>query len=344
MAVSYKCPNCAANLVFDADAQQMTCEYCGTKLSPADVVSEENPEWKQEKAENWGADAVQYICNSCGAAVITDQNTTATFCAFCGSPTILPERLVEGYKPSEVIPFAYGKEAALDKFFKWCKKGRMTPNDFVSSKNVEKMTGIYVPFWLFDLDMDMNISAQGTKVHSVSTSNTTTTTTSHYDIARVRKVAWDRIPMDGATHIDDRLMEIIEPYKYDNLADFDMKYLAGFYAEKYDLPEEKLHGRLKARASGYAKDIFKESVKGYSTVTQVVDRSTYYRPKFAYALLPVWMLNYKYHGKLYTFAMNGQTGKIAGEPPVSRMKVALVSAVTLLVSGLIFYFVGGLAL
>ena len=344
MSVSYKCPNCAASLVFDADAQQMVCEYCGTKLSPADVVAEAKPEWKQENQENWGEGAVQYICDSCGAAVITDQNTSATFCAFCGSPTIIPERLVEGYKPSELIPFAYGKDAAVEKFFKWCRNGRMTPRDFVSKKNIEKLTGLYIPFWLFDQDMDMNFTAEGTTVHALSAGNTTTTTTSHYNVVRSRKVAWDRIPMDGATHVDDNLMEIIEPYDYKGLVNFDMKYLAGFYAEKYDLPEDKLHGRLRERVAGYARTMFGDSVKQYRTVTNIVDRSTYDRPRFAYALLPVWMLNYKYHGKTYTFAMNGQSGKIAGEPPVSRMKVFLISAGVLAASAVLFYFLGGLAL
>ena len=341
MSVSYKCPNCAANLEFDADTQQMSCKFCGSLIRPEDVITVQNPEWKQETAEKWQSDVVTYTCGNCGAAVITDQNTSATFCAFCGSPAIVPERLVEGYAPSEVIPFAYGRDAAVNKFFEWCRKGLMTPNDFASDKNIEKLTGIYVPFWLFDNEVDMLYTAKGTKVHSVTSGNTTTTTTEHYYIQRNRKEAWDRIPLDGATHMDDKLMEIIEPYDYRDLTKFDMKYLAGFYAEKYDLPEDKLHMRLKERLVKYVKCIFDTSVKGYTSVSDVADKSTYYRPRYAYALLPVWMLNYQYRGKKYTFAMNGQTGKVAGEPPVSRMKLLVVAAASLLVTGIIFYFVGG---
>ncbi|MCI6866591.1 MAG: hypothetical protein MR871_01330, partial [Lachnospiraceae bacterium] len=42
--------------------------------------------------------------------------------------------------------------------------------------------------------------------------------------------------------------------------------------------------------------------------------------KITYALLPVWVLNTMYKGKLYTFAMNGQTGKFVGNLPSDKGK------------------------
>ena len=345
MSVSVKCSNCGADVVFDADKQQMYCEHCGTLVKPEelkqDLTPEDNPQWHAEK-KDWEDGASQYTCGNCGAAVVTDRDTSATFCAFCGSPTIIPERLVDAYRPSVLIPFQYGREEALKSFFAWCRKGRLTPRDFVSEKNVEKLTGLYLPFWLFDIDVDMRFAATGVKVDRVTIGNTITTTTSYFDIVRNRKMAWDRIPLDGATRVDDALMEILEPFSYERLVDFDMKYLSGFYAEKYDLKEEDLYQRLKDRVAQYAREEFDGSVTEYSRVTDVVDKSVYYTPKNAYALLPVWMMNYTYRGKLYTFAMNGQTGKVAGEPPVSPIKVALICAATLLLSSGLFYLVGGL--
>ena len=41
-----------------------------------------------------------------------------------------------------------------------------------------------------------------------------------------------------------------------------------------------------------------------------------------YALLPVWILNTKYRGKIYTFAMNGQTGKMTGSFPICPKRTA----------------------
>lgn len=376
MAVSFKCPGCAANLVFDADKQKMTCEYCGTEISLDDVADLEpilsNEAMQKEKEQDaklrepaqavtqktseealapaaanalqWDNESVQYICNSCGAAVITDQNTAATFCAFCGSPTIIAERLVQERTPDFVLPFQYGRETAISCFFEWCKAGRFTPVQFVKKENVEKMTGLYVPFWLFDSAAEMNITAEGKKVSSSTTGRSTYTTTSYYKVVRSRHLDWDNIPLDGATHIDDKLMEIIEPYDYVDLEPFDMKYLAGFFADKYDLSADKLTGRLQKKLKEYVGRFFKDSVKSYNSVSKVVDATRYADPAFHYALMPVWILNYKYLGKTYTFAMNGQTGKVAGEPPVSRVKLLILGMAVLPAAACICRLIGMLIL
>ncbi len=383
MATSYECPNCSASLVFDADQQKMSCEYCGAKISPEDIVATEvylNSEaMKQEAAQDEkislkpevtaaapasgeeaagessevqgeGAaepeffseeETVQFVCNSCGAAVITDTNTSATFCAFCGSPAIIPERLVDARKPDYVLPFKYGRNKAIDSFFNWCKAGRFTPIDFVKNENVEKMTGLYVPFWLYNSVVDMDYQATGTKVSSSTSGSKTTTTTKYFAIKRKRKVCWKMVPFDGATHIDDKQMELIAPYDYAAIQKFDMMYLSGFFADRYDLPADRLEENLKKKISAYVEKIFKDSVKGYNSVTGTKNDSAFFKPDVSYALLPVWILNYKYMGKTYTFAMNGQTGKIAGEYPISRVKLLLLALAILPAAAILFKLVVG---
>lgn len=392
MSVSYKCPQCAANLIFDADQQMMTCEYCGAKISPDDIAGSEaivsaeamEAEAKEderirregepavavpadgepgateplESAGPVGAEApadealeqfseedtLQYVCNSCGAAVITDKNTAATFCAFCGSPTIIAERLIDARKPKYVIPFKYGRGKAVEAFFKWCKAGRFTPIEFVKDSNVEKLTGLYVPFWLFDCDSDMDITADARTVSSSTSGSKTTTTTSYYQLIRKRKLHWEDIPLDGATRIDDKLMEVVEPYDYKAMVGFDMKYLAGFFADKYDQSPEALEGKLEARRKKYFDAMYKSSVKHFSSVSNVVDKSIHHKPETQYALLPVWMLNYKYLGKTYTFAMNGQTGKIAGEMPISIVKLIILGLMVLPAAAVVCKFIGSVIL
>ena len=383
MAVSFKFPGCAASLVFDADNQMMTCEYCGKVISPADVEAQmsilSGEAMKEEDKRDaelrepdasvsatdtgagspaaatsthapaaeqplWSSEYMQYVCNSCGATVITDQNTAATFCAFCGSPTIIAERLAEERAPDFVLPFQYGRDTAIDCFFEWCNAGRFTPVQFIRKENIEKMTGLYVPFWLFDSAAEMRIEASGKKVATSTTGRKTITTTSYFRIIRNRHLDWNKIPLDGATRIDDKLMEVIEPYDYVDLEPFSMKYLAGFFADKYDLTADKLSGRLNDRLSVYADKIFKESVSAYSTVSIENNETVYRAPTFHYALMPVWILNYKYLGKTYTFAMNGQTGKIAGEPPVSLVKLVVLALAVLPLAAFICRFIGWLIL
>ena len=46
-----------------------------------------------------------------------------------------------------------------------------------------------------------------------------------------------------------------------------------------------------------------------------------------YVMLPVWLLYTKYHGKDYLFGMNGQTGKMVGNLPLSVGKAAALAGI-----------------
>jgi hypothetical protein len=308
MSASYKCPQCAVNLIFDADQQMMSCEHCG-------------------------------------ATVISDKNTSATFCAFCGSPEIITERLIDTRKPDYIIPFKYGRDKAIEAFFKWCKAGRYTPFSFLKDSNIEKLTGIYVPVWLFDCDTEMDITADASTVSYITTggrkNNQTTKTETFYMLVRKRKLRFEKIQLDGVTRIDHQLMEDIGAYDLSATEGFDKKYLAGVFAEKSDQSPEDLENKLNMKLKKFHECIFNSSAEKYALVTDVVDKSVLLNPEAHYTFLPVWMLNYKYLGKTYTFSMNGQTGKIAGKPPVSIGKMILFGLVLLSAVGLVGGFIGG---
>ena len=62
-----------------------------------------------------------------------------------------------------------------------------------------------------------------------------------------------------------------------------------------------------------------------------------------YSLLPIWMLNYRdRRGKVYTYAMNGYTGKVYGELPVSLPKLGLLLAAVAAPLTALFTWIGGM--
>lgn len=359
MADSIKCPNCSGNLVFDADRQLMVCDYCMSAFTAEQLQNTIVPEapantdageriHTEQAAENirksLSDDGVQFICNACGAQVVTDKNTSATFCAFCGSPAIISQRMTDEFSPDYIIPFKYGKDEAVKKFFKWCKGGRWTPFDFVSDKNIEKLTGLYVPFWLYDVDTKVQFLGEGVEEHSVTHGSTTTVTTSYYHTVRKMHLSWKKIPLDGAKRIDDKLMEAIEPFNFKEMVPFDPAYMQGFFAERYDLTGDDLKPRLVDRVKNYITDELAPTFKRYNRGVSVKDdNSIFYEPDMHYAMLPVWFLCYKYNDKDYYFCMNGQTGEVTGVPPVSRLKrfvlffalLAILAPIVRLIIGLI---------
>ncbi|MGN0674711.1 MAG: hypothetical protein ACI4KG_03100, partial [Oscillospiraceae bacterium] len=60
-----------------------------------------------------------------------------------------------------------------------------------------------------------------------------------------------------------------------------------------------------------------------------------------YAMLPVWFMTYIYSGKKYFFAINGQTGKVAGIPPISIKKLIIMAACIIAGVGAVGAFVAG---
>ena len=157
--VSIKCPNCGGGLQFDPAAQNYECEYCLSRFTQEELEkiapgesAEQGPEKNgdQDSREN----AVVYTCPSCGAEIVTDETTAASFCFYCHNPVILQGRLQGEYHPDYVLPFAIDREKATEIFLGWLKKKRFVPADFYAPEQIEKMTGVYFPYWLYSCRVD----------------------------------------------------------------------------------------------------------------------------------------------------------------------------------------------
>lgn len=330
-----KCPCCDATLVFGGQNQRMTCEYCGNEFDLetlkacaecAAVPQETNLQWDETEKAEW-SDASQsgiraFLCEACGGELLTDDHTAATFCPYCGNAAILPGRLSGGLRPEGVIPFQTTKEDAKAAFQSLCRGKPLLPKFFREEQQLENITGIYVPFWLYDCGADLNGSYKATRIHTWSDANYTYTKTDHYLLRRQADAVFSGIPMDASTKMDDRFMESIEPYDYSGLKDFDTLYLSGYLADKYDVEAKSGEERIRQRVENAMEDALQQSFLGYATVLPTTRQIQIAHSQAKYVLLPVWMLNTKYRGKTYTFAMNGQTGKMTGTLPVCRKRAA----------------------
>lgn len=333
--LEYKCPCCNAGLIFGNETQQLKCEYCDNTFDIETVraynesaanAESEKINWEETQKQEWSDTEQETIrafqCPSCGGEIISDENTAATFCPFCDNPTIMPSRLSGGLKPDAVIPFKNSKEDAKAAFLNLCKGKPLLPKGFTSEQRVEKITGVYVPFWLYDCDAEYDGSYKATRIHRWSDSRYHYTKTDHFLLRREAEARFVGIPMDGSSKMEDSFMESIEPFDYAQLEDFDMAYLSGYFADKYDVPSEAGEERIRQRVDQSIRDELQSTMLGYATVVPTSRQLNIDHGKARYVLLPVWMLNTKYKDKIYTFAMNGQTGKITGSFPVCAKRTA----------------------
>lgn len=350
MVKQYKCSNCGSDMVFSPKSGQLTCNSCGNiedissfayKGKPSDKNIKQNSStdnidkeafdneyYHSNDSDNQSAynffnnsETVQYECHNCGAKLIVDSQTTSTSCSFCSSAMVLSDRFEKNIAPSLIIPFKIGKSEAQEAFRKWCKNGRLTPNDFMTADRIANISGIYVPFWLFDLNARGEIQATCTKVRSYTQGNYMITETKYYNVYRKIDLDYLKLPCDASQKMDDKLMDKLEPFHYNDLKPFNLPYLAGYVSEKYDYTDKELLPRVKSRAKNFADDFARSTISGYSSVRLNYNNIHINQIGSHYTLCPVWLVYYNYANRDYIFSMNGQTGKVVGKPPISKAKV-----------------------
>ena len=326
----FKCPCCGGAITFDSSLQKMKCPYCDTEFdlealasfdetlqnTPADELqwNSETGQWEETEA----AELRSYVCNSCGGEIVTDLTTAATACPFCGNPVVMTGKLSGALKPDLVVPFKLDKKAAKEALLAHYKGKKLLPKIFKDENHIDEVKGVYVPFWLFDAKANARIHYKATRIRKWSDSRFYYTETSHFAVTRGGSLAFQHIPVDGSTKMADDLMESIEPFDMSEAVDFQTAYLAGYLADKYDVDSEKSVTRANERVKVSTESTFASTVQGYATVIPQSSSVQLEEGDVKYALLPVWLLNTTWNGEKYTFAMNGQTGKMVGNLPVDK--------------------------
>lgn len=318
--IDIQCPSCNAPLHFNSKVGKMKCEYCENEFTVEDLKHVEEVDYT-EQADDGKVKYVNYLCSDCGAEIIADEQTSATFCLYCGNTAILKNKLSGKFAPNSIIPFKVDKNDAIEAF-KGLKKGRpFIPSDFISEKNIEKITGLYVPFWLYEINVDGTLQIEGINVTHWTSGDRYYTKKDYYDAVRAGSMKFHKVPVDGSTRFDNDMMNSIEPFNYEELKKYNHAYLSGYLAEKYDVSLEECEEEALSRSVNSARDEMLHDMGPYSTTVTKTDTLTGVKTDSSYVLLPVWMVNVKYKDKYYLFAMNGQTGKFIGDIPIDKKKV-----------------------
>ena len=324
--VSFKCPSCGAPLKYSAELGCFSCEYCDSRFSLEEV---KNASVNADKPFDWGDYAanvsgeeldglVSYVCRSCGAEVVTDAVTAATHCPYCGNVMVIEENLSGLVKPNGVIPFRVDKKKLKEIVREYCRNKRLLPKDFLDAHKVEEVKGIYVPFWLYDCRADGSMTFDATRVRSWADSQYYYTETSRYLVTCEGGMAFSRIPADGSRRMDDALMDSIEPYNMADLREYAPGYLSGFLADRFDDDAESCLPRADTRVKNSLADAFSSSLRGFTTAVPAANSIRLTNASVQYVLLPVYLITASYKGEKYSFAVNGQTGKMTGNLPISK--------------------------
>lgn len=326
--IQYKCPNCGGAIAFDPTAQNMKCPYCDTEFDIETLKALDEQEHKTGADDDmqWeGNDNVWedgedegmslYVCQSCGGEIMADKTLAATSCPYCGNPVVMKGRILGDLKPDIIIPFKKTKEQAKEAYLAHLQGKLLLPKVFKEQNHIDEIKGLYVPVWLFDSDVEADFSFNAIRQRSWADANFTYLETSHFKLIRSGDLAFEQIPVDGSEKMPDELMESVEPFNADGAEEFQTAYLAGYLADRYGIDAKQSEARANQRIRNSTIQEFTATTGGYSAVSVSDSSIRLKNGSYKYALYPVWILNTTWQDNKYTFIMNAQTGKMAGDLP-----------------------------
>ncbi|MCM1178770.1 MAG: TFIIB-type zinc ribbon-containing protein [Clostridium sp.] len=311
-----KCPNCNGAITYDPALADMMCQFCGSIFLTKDFTVPGKADAKED-SDGMPEDAAEmmecevYYCTSCAAQLIMNDVESATFCAYCGQPTIVFDRVAKQRKPDFILPFSVSKTQALAIIRRQLGKGAYIPQE-IKDFRVDMLRGIYVPHWLFDIYCHDSQYLTG-EVGSGDRART-------YQYFREAEHDFKKITVDASRTLNDESSIRLEPYDMKDLKPFSPGYLSGFYADCSD----EFMDVMEFTAAERAKKLFWQEIKDSIPAHSIKIKSSAFRHEMAgkyYALLPAWFLVFRYQGRSYTIMVNGQTGKMVGAVPVEKKKV-----------------------
>jgi DNA-directed RNA polymerase subunit RPC12/RpoP len=327
----YECPACGGAMEFNPGTQKLKCPFCDSEFDVKDYVANHNSDSAGQSAQDFvtgdsssegSTDMYIYSCGSCGGEILATESLGSMKCPFCSNNVVVHEKFNGAFKPDYIIPFTKTKEDAMQAYSGYVKSKRLLPKVFFEENHIDEIKGVYVPFWLFNATANYSGRFEATKVRTWSDSKYNYTETSYYDVARAGSEDFEQVPVDGSKEMPDDLMESIEPFDRSKMIPFNMGYLAGFLANKYNVTAQEDRDRAVSRMTATATANFRNTITGYSSYRATSENCNTSDETHKYALYPVYILNTTWNGGNYLFAMNGQTGKFVGNLPFSKGQAA----------------------
>lgn len=326
------------NKQFQQQAQQTPAqgEPAGQHAPSSALQPKEKPHVYLDEVTN--EPMAKFTCNSCGGDVVGSPELVSSACPYCGNNFIAPSQLERTRVPDRMIPFQISPQQMVELFQAETKGLWFLPGDFRKAHKLLDARGVYLPYWLYDCSSEGYINCTATKTTSWRSGDYEYTRTDYYNVHRRGGADFEDVPVSGTKDVHPTRTEAIEPFDYSGTKPFATAYLAGYATNTYNIGHEEANGRANERIRQSMLELLEDTIHGYVTV-QVDDSDVRFsKAVVEYVFLPVYLLNLAYHDRRFPFAINGQTGRVAGEFPVVFWKQALCFLlVTIILGAILFY-------
>lgn len=340
-----KCPNCGATVVYDPDTLAMTCPFCGySRQLPQpgdegqDVEELDFASAKNRESLDWGKQKKSLVCKNCGAETIMDSADTAQCCPYCGSTQVMPvdddDSIVA---PGGVVRFEISKEKAAQLFKSWMKGKLFAPKEAKQSCEAKNFNGIYLPYWTYD---SQTTSPYEIKLGFNSKDKDGNIKTTYRTYRGIYERFIDDETVYASKKTNNPFIKQASKFDFSKLVAYKPDYIAGYLAERYtvgldegwDIAKEQIKKTLNSEIAN-----MERKRRNADSVSKLNFNTAYSKVTYKYILAPIWIANFKFKDKVYNIVVNGQTGQIRGEAPVSPAKVAIAIAIAIAVLILCYF-------
>lgn len=347
------CPSCGGELSYSASKNILLCKHCGHQKDidqSNDLIVEQSLSKATAEKSQFTPKSIQkkvIDCTGCGAQLMINDKEISLRCNFCGSSKVNESATQKNMiQPQGIIPFKVDKNESTQKFKVWIQKGWFHPNKLKKLAQLGDLHGIYVPFWTYDAKTHANWSGEaGYYYYETEYYNDADGNTKSRQVQRTRweyrsgsfNHFFDDILIVASKGLPHKLIQPIFPFQLEELINFNNELLVGWEAEIYSLDiiegyriaDQKMDDALRDMASNHL---------GGDTQRSLRVNAQKWDQTYKHVLLPTWLCTYQYAGKSYQFAVNGQTGKIAGKKPISVIKVTLFVLFLISIALAIYYY------
>jgi hypothetical protein len=319
---AFACRACGGKLRFDPESLDLTCAQCGARAVLVETGGSGQATASAPAAPEgpaWSEAARRQVCRQCGAATIFPPKQTAPFCPFCGGTLFKAGPADAGLlQPGWMLPmrFKAGRAEALLK--EWLGRGFFSPDDLMSMGSRHVLRAAYLPAWIFNFDMAVHW--QGLVGRSAGRRR-------DWEWRQDQRVfSYKDQLQPGVRALPLKLYRAVEPFDLSALARVQPEDLGAWPTATYDiLPADAVVEAHSAAAAAADKQMWLKAAPGRPLRNFEVKSHDFIGEAPRLALLPVWLGAYLYSGKIYLVLINGQTGKVAGDKPVDRVKVIAVA-------------------
>lgn len=340
-----KCPQCGGVMNFNPVNKNLKCPYCEyetelvEELPAATEIDLDNA--LDHASHDWGIETKVVICKSCGGESVYDALQIADVCPYCGSNHVMEEKDESTIAPGGVVVFELTAKQASEKFENWLKNKWFCPTAAKVSAKADKFKGVYLPHWTFDAKTFSTYTGEAgvTKYRKNREGKTEAYTVYHFVKGSLDK-DFDDLVTTGTNRYNKHTLDQLLPFDTANNKAYKPEYISGFVAERYSIglndawktAENNMHAVIRSTVTSNI--LMQENA---STVRNLSIKSNIDDVKFKYLLLPIWISSFTFNNKVYSFMVNGQTGKVSGQTPIDKVKVAVVVIAVIVVLFIIFY-------